>query len=606
MKVSNAGKLFSFFKLFKNAALVLSQEGTEAFVAKTKDYFVDIGLMRTPYERWLRRNRLTKTRVKNIKADIETFQYKPKFSIIMPVYNVDQIWLQKAIDSVRRQYYENWELCIVDDGSSGEHIKQVLSVCAAEDFKIFTKHLHENRGISKASNEALKMATGDYVTFLDHDDEITEDALYQVAKVVNDHKDVNFVYSDEDKISEIGVRHDPFFKPDWSPDTFRSYNYICHLAVIKRSLVKAIGGFREGFDGSQDYDLFLRALENQKSIVHIPKVIYHWRTVKQSIAKCPKSKPYAYANAKRALTDHLRRIGLAGEVHDGPVLGTYRVKYHVNTHDRISIVITTRDKALVLKRCLDSILSKTSYPEYNIIIINNGSMEEETLEYFDILKNHERIFLYDLPMPFNFSKLNNFALSKIDTEHIVFLNNDTEVISADWLHAMLEFNQRDDVGAVGALLYYPDDTIQHGGVILGIGGVAGHSHKYFPRSSVGCYFRLKIIQNLSAVTAACVMTKKSVLNQVGRFDENLSHAFNDIDLCLRIRQMGYLIVYTPYAQLYHHESLSRGKENTPQSRKRFQREVRYFQSKWKELLAKGDPYYNPNLTLKKEDFSIRI
>jgi GT2 family glycosyltransferase len=558
------------------------------------------------YQRWLAKNYLTKNDIKKLALDLKKFRYTPLISIIMPVFNVDERWLKKAIDSVLAQVYPNWELCIVDDGSHGEYIKAVIDEYRSKDRRIKVKYLHRNRGISEASNEALSMATGQFVGLLDHDDELSQDALFEVVRALNDNGDLNLIYSDEDKLSMDGVRSEPFFKPDWSPDTFCSYNYICHFTVIRKEIIDEVGGFRKGFEGSQDYDLFLRVTDKTQKIFHIPKILYHWRTIDTSVAKDPDSKLYAFENGKKAITEHLERNKLHGKVENASFLGNYRIRYYLEEKPKVTILIPSKDKVDVLKRCIDSITEKSSYAAYEIVIIDNGSSKQATNSYYQTLRSNDQIRVLKYDHPFNFSAINNYGVANTDSEYIIFLNNDTEVITEDWIEAMLEFAQRDDVGAVGALLYYPNDTVQHAGVIVGIGGVAGHAHKHSPRDAMGYYSRIKINQNLSAVTAACLMTKKSVFESVGGFDENFSHAFNDIDLCLKIRQNGYLIVYTPYSELYHHESLSRGYEDTPSKINRFADEIIYFKKRWHRELEQGDPYYNPNLTLNREDFTINI
>jgi GT2 family glycosyltransferase len=565
-------------------------------------------LIESDYDKWIKKNQLTDEMIREIKRDIAGFQYRPEISIIMPVYDVDQVWLEKAIDSVINQLYENWELCIADDASTKKHIKKTLERYSKKEKKIKIKYLGVNQGISGASNEALSLATGDYIGLLDNDDELTIDALYENVKFLNKSPEADLIYSDEDKIDTHGNRMEPFFKPDYSPDFLLTKNYICHFSLFRRSIINNIGGFRKGYESPQDYDLILRFIEKTKPerIFHIPKILYHWRKIPGSAAMIADAKSYAFVSAKKALSDYLRRNSIQGKVVDGNFVGSYRVRREIKNDYKISIIIPFKDHPEVLKKCVSSIVEKTKYREYEIVLVNNQSEKEDTFEYLDTIKENSsfRILAYD--KPFNFSAINNYAVSQVDSEYIVLLNNDTEVISPDWIENMLEFAQRKDVGAVGALLYYPDDTIQHGGVILGIKGVAGHSHKHMKRDSPGYFGRLKTIQNLSAVTAACLMTKKSIFNEVGGFDVNLSHAFNDVDYCLKIRERGYLIIYTPYAELYHHESISRGYEDTPEKQARFRKEIDLFQGRWKEILAKGDPYYNPNLTLDREDFSIKV
>jgi len=570
--------------------------------------------VKEPYKIWILKNEPKKEKLEEYKKESFSFKYRPKISIIIPVWNTDKKWLRKCMESVLNQVYDNWELCIADGGSTKPYVKGILKRYAKKDSRIKVKFLKENKGIAGNSNEALSLATGEFIGFLDHDDELAPFALYEVVKLLNEKPHLDFIYSDEDKIDEKGKRKDPFFKPDWSPDMFLSQNYLCHLSIIRKELVGKVGGFREGYDGSQDYDLFLRVTEliDEKKIAHIPKILYHWRSVLGSAAKMVSAKPYAFMAAKKALKDALSRREIEAEILDGLLLSSYRVRYKIVEDPKVSIIIPTKDKVSTLKTCIDSILKKTNYKNYEIFIIDNQSKEEKTLKYYHRIKNNSKIKIVKYNKPFNFSEINNFAVSKVDTEYILFLNNDTEVISEEWLEAMLEHAQRKQVGAVGAKLLYPDNTIQHAGVILGITGtpgqkgVAGHSHKYVSDTEYGYFLRPHLTQDLSAVTAACMMMRKQVFKEVGGFNVNLAVAFNDVDLCLKIREKGYLIVYTPYAKLYHHESLSRGYEDTPEKQARFLKEIEYVRKKWGHVIDKGDPYYNPNLTLEKEDFSIKI
>lgn len=584
-----------------------------------------------PYEQWISKNEPDTAGLEAMAVESKSWRYRPRVSIMTPVYNTNEYDLGHCIESVLSQVYDNWELCMADGGSDRTYIKKMIERYAKKDNRIKFIPLDTNLGIAGNSNEALKLVTGDYVAFLDHDDMLAPFALYEVVRLLNESPDLDFIYSDEDKVSEKGDRrYEPFFKPDWSPDTVLSYNYLCHFAVIRRSIVEKADGFRAGFDGSQDYDLFLRVVQNTNKIRRIPKILYHWRAVTGSAASELMAKPYALDAAKRAIKDYLDVQGVEAEVVDGLFPTSYRVKYRIKPNQKVSIIIPTRDKVHLLKRCVNSILEKTDYDDYEIVIVDNQSQEKETLEYLDKLKNFpptkvnenplslrerervkvglysdKRIKLLSYDKPFNFSAINNFAVKSTDAPVLLFLNNDTEVISSEWLSAMLEFAQREDVGAVGAKLLYPNDTIQHAGVILGIGGVANHSHLGFPRASHGYFGRINVAQNLSVVTGACMMMRRSVFEELGGFNESLSHAFNDVDLCLKIRDKGYLIVYTPYAELYHHESASRGYEDNAEKQARFWKEVAIVQERWKQVFENGDPYYNPNLTLKKEDFSIR-
>ncbi len=561
------------------------------------------------YKLWIEKNEPKEKDLIEMKKEIDKFKYKPKISIIMPTWNPEEIWLKKAIDSVINQIYENWELCIADGGSNEPHVKKVLKMYFEKDKRIKIKFLEKNLGIAGNSNEALKLATGDFIGLLDHDDELAPFALYEVVKLLNKNPEIDFIYSDEDKINEEGKRVKPFFKPDYSPDMFLSYNYIAHFTVIRKSLIDKVKGFRLGYDGSQDYDLFLRVLECTDKIAHIPKILYHWRMTKTSAATSTSAKPYAYEAAKRALKDAMerRKVEIEG-VFDGLKIGTYRVKYKINGSPEVSIIIPTKDKVEVLRECIESILAKTEYKHFKIFIVDNNSQEKKTFDYYETIKNHPKIKILEYNKPFNFSAINNFAVSKVDTEFILFLNNDTKVITSEWLSAMVEHIQRKEVGAVGAKLLYPDNTIQHAGVILGLGAgeyrIAGHSHKHIKDSKNGYFYRPHVIQNLSAVTGACMLTKRSLFIEMGGFDEkNLSIAFNDVDYCLKLRNKGYLIVYTPYAVLYHYESLSRGYEDTPEKEQRFLKEMEYMFKKWGEILE-NDPYYNPNLSKRSEKFVI--
>jgi GT2 family glycosyltransferase/SAM-dependent methyltransferase len=564
------------------------------------------------YQLWIAKNEPSQEDIGRCKRELQNFSYRPKISIITPVWNTDEVWLRLAIESVLNQIYDNWELCIVDGGSTKPHVKKVLNEYARKDARIKVKFLPENKGIAGNSNESLSLATGEFVGFLDHDDELVPFSLFEVVKLLNDNRNLQFVYSDEDKIDENGERKDPFFKPDWSPDLFLSCNYLCHFSVIRKKIVDEISLFHMGYDGSQDYDLFLRVTERLKDneIAHIPKILYHWRVIPESAAMSTEIKPYAYTAARKALTDAMIRRKLeVEEITDGLWTGSYRIKYLIPSNPKVSIIIPTKDKVTILKRCIQSILDKTTYSQYEIVIVDNQSEINDTFDYYESIKDNPRIKILHYDKPFNFSAINNFAVAHVSSAYILFLNNDTEVISKDWLSAMVEHAQREGVGAVGAKLLYPNNTVQHAGVILGIIGnppIGGHSHRYFPGTHGGYCGRAAIIQNTSAVTAACLLMKKETFERIGGFEENLAVAFNDVDLCLKIREEGYVIVFTPYAQLYHHESLSRGYEDTPEKKRRFIEEVQFVREKWGDIIDKGDPYYNPNLTRDKEDFSIKL
>ncbi len=533
------------------------------------------------------------------------FKKNVKFSILVPLYNTPEIFLREMIESVQNQTYSNWELCMAD-GSDADHkdVARIAREYAKKDKRILYKKLEKNLGISENTNACIEMATGDYIALFDHDDWLAPSALYENMKVI-DRQNADFIYSDENTF-----HHDPsdafcpHFKPDFSPDTLRSYNYICHFSVFKRSLLDQVGHFRKEFDGSQDYDIILRLTEKAKTIVHIPKIIYYWRAHEASVASDISAKTYCLDAAKKALAEHLQRIGLEGKVEDSRIPSVYKIQYKINGNPKISILIPNKDHIEDLDKCIQSVLTKSTYQNFEIIIIENNSEEQATFDYYKTLEENTKIKVVTWESEFNYAAINNYGAKYATGDFILLLNNDVEIITSDWLEQMLMFAQRSDVGAVGAMLYYSDDTIQHAGVILGIGGVAGHSHKYFKRGEYGYASRLALAQNLSAVTAACMLMSKKVFHEVGGLDETFKVAFNDVDLCMKIRQKGYLIVFTPFAELYHYESKSRGLEDTKEKQQRFQGEINRFYEKWGKELKKGDPYYNPNLTLEREDFSV--
>jgi len=602
----------SFIRLLSNSYKILKNEGLYSLYHKVLYHLKYSKNLNTVYNSYIKQHKLTESSLKNIRDEIGSFKYSPKISIITPVYNVENIWLEKAINSVIDQVYENWELCLVDDGSTKEHIKKTLEKYGLQDERIKVRYLEENQGISGASNQGLTMASGEYIGLLDNDDELPINSLYEVTKLLQEHPDADMIYTDEDLITVKGECIDPFFKPDWSPDMFLSNMYTCHLGVYRKKLIDEIGGFRKGYEGSQDYDLVLRVTEKTDNIYHIPKILYHWRNIPGSTAEKYNAKGYADINARKSLEDALKRRNIHGNVMSGKIPGFFRIKREIMDDPRVSIIIPTKDSIDVLKKCIDSIKKRTAFQNYEIIIINNNSKEVLTLKYLEDISRSPDIKLLEYDKPFNFSAINNFAAQNSNGEYLLFLNNDTEVISDEWVTAMLEHAQRKEVGAVGCKLLYPDNRIQHAGIFLGISGlpghkgIAGHSHKDSLDTAPGYYGRPHIIQNLSAVTAACLMIRKEVFHEVGGFDERLSIAFNDVDLCLKIREKGYLIVYTPYAILYHYESLSRGYDDSPEKKLKFSKEVNYMREKWGMVIDKGDPYYNPNLSLISEDFRIKL
>lgn len=560
------------------------------------------------YELWLKYNVLTEKDKQRIVRHVQELHYKPVFSIIIPVYNVDEKWLRICLDSVLAQLYPYWELCIADDASPNPRVREVLEEYAAKDNRIKVVYREKNGHISAASNSAIELATGEYIALLDNDDELTLDALYENAVLLNNNPDADMIYSDEDKISEAGERHSPFFKPDWSPDNMLSQMYTCHLGVYRTEIVRDIGGFRLGFEGSQDHDLVLRFTEKTGNICHIPKILYHWRTIAQSTAMNPDSKGYAVIAGEKAVQEALDRRGEGGWVEAlTQYPGHYLVHYKTKGDPLISILIPTRDMPKMLGPCLESIFAKTTYANYEVIVIDNGSIQQETLELFEKWQGKEphRFKVLRLDIPFNYSKLNNEAVKIAKGELILLLNNDIEVITPNWLEEMAGQAMRSSVGAVGAKLLFPDNTIQHSGVTLGVRGVADHTHRELDANNPGYFGRLVIVTNYSAVTGACLMVKKELFEAVGGLEEQLQVAFNDVDFCLKLLNKGYRNVLLPQVKLYHHESKSRGYEDTPEKMQRFLGEVNLMKERWDGLLFR-DPCYNPNLTLKNNDFSVEI
>ncbi len=530
-----------------------------------------------------------------------------KFSVLVPLYNTPDSFLKAMIESVQAQTYKNWELCLADGSDSGHSfVGEICKKYADGDRRIKYEKLEKNLGISENTNACIRMATGEYIALFDHDDLLHPSALYEVMRAICEHG-ADFIYTDENTFSEEPRdSYNPHFKPDFSPDTLRSYNYICHLSAFSRELLDSVGYFRSEYDGSQDYDLILRLTEKAKKVFHIRKILYYWRAHKNSVAQDVGAKPYTVTAAKKALAAHLERCALKGEVLDSSVPTTYHIKYEIDGNPLISVIIPNKDHTDDLDICLKSLYEKSSYKNFEVIIVENNSTEKETFEYYEaIAQKHGNIKIVKWEGNFNYSAINNFGVNYAKGEFILLLNNDVEIINGSCLEEMLMFAQRKDVGAVGAKLYYSDDTVQHAGVILGLGGTAGHAHKHFGRSHPGYMARASIAQNLSACTAACLMMRRDVFDEVGGLDESFEVAFNDVDLCMKIRKKGYLVVFTPYAELYHYESKSRGNDSTPEKLERFRGEIDRFKEKWKKQLDDGDPYYNPNLTLTRDDFSLK-
>ncbi len=540
-----------------------------------------------------------------IKRHIGILHEQPLFSIVMPVYNTHPAYLRKALDSVLSQLYPYWELCIADDASSDPEIRKILEDYARRDRRIRVVFRNENGHISAASNSALALARGSFIALMDHDDELSEHALYMVAVELNDHPETDVVYSDEDRLDENGTRSDPHFKPEWNLNLFYSYNVINHLGVYRASLARQLGGFREGFEGSQDYDLALRALDASSSdrIRHIPHVLYHWRIIPSTFSSS--SLQTAVEAGRRALAEHFERRGESVTLVEGrkPYI-TRVIRPLPEPAPLVSLIVPTRDRVELLRDCVDGLLNRTSYQNIEVVLVDNDSIEPDTLAFFDSLRSNLRVRILQIGGPFNFSALNNAAVNAAAGDIVGFINNDIDVIHADWLAEMVGQLTAPGVGAVGAKLLYPDGTVQHAGVIVGLGGVAGHSHKYFSGSDFGYFCRLQLSYNVSCVTAACMLVHKKAFEEVGGFDEvNLTVAFNDVDLCLKIREAGYGIIWTPYAELYHRESASRGSDEVPEKLERATQEQDYMKKRWGDLLL-NDPFYSPNLTLDYENYSI--
>ncbi len=559
------------------------------------------------YRKWLRRHHTLHAGFRRrIIAETQVLPHRPRISVVMPVYNTPVAWLKRAVESVRDQLYPDWELCIADDCSTDRATLDFLRELAHHN-RIKVVFRQENGHISEASNSALALATGEFVCFLDHDDELACHALDRVVQAINRNPGAMFLYSDEDKISTGGLRSEPHFKPSWNPELLRSYNYINHLAVYRRSLLNELDGLRRGYEGAQDYDLILRCTDciDEERIVHIPEILYHWRKVSTSTAAERAVKPYSSGAGRRALEEHLARRGVKAGVGEVPGLtGTFRVSYRLQGQPLVSVVVPTRDNADLLRGCVESVLEKTVYRNFEILIVDNRSVDRQALSLLEDLGRDARIRILPYDGEFNFSAINNHAVGQAQGEVICLLNNDTEIISDGWMTTMLSHLEQPGVGVVGPQLLYPDGTLQHAGVILGIGGGAGHSHKYVDAQKWGYMARANVAQNLSAVTGACLFVRKADYLKVGGLDEiNFSIAFNDVDFCLKLRETGLKVVYTPYVKLYHYESKSRGLDTAPSKVERFEREKANLQARWGSLLQ-HDPYYNPNLSMSREDFSL--
>jgi GT2 family glycosyltransferase len=559
----------------------------------------------TGYDRWISRNDLRPGDAQLVADTVAVLPRRPLISVVVPAFDTPEAYLRAALDSVLAQLYPHWELCVADDASTQPHVRGVLAEYAARDARVKLALRDANGGIAAASNSALALATGEYVALLDHDDLLARDALFHVALAVNRDPSVDFFYSDEDKIDDDGHRSEPYFKPDWSPDSLLARMYTGHLAVFRRALVTELGGFRAGFDGSQDYDLVLRLTERTGRIAHLPRVLYHWRIHAASTASSAAPKTYAYAAGRRAIEEALVRRGEPGRVEELPQPGCYTVRYALRRPGKISIIVPTRNHGDDVERCLASIFAAPTYPDFELVLVDNGSTDAASLAAFARWRAAEpRVRVLRRDVPFNFAALNNHAARNTDGTYLLFLNNDTRVVTPDWLEALVEQAQRPSIGAAGAKLLYPDGTIQHAGVVTGIAGVAGHVHKYADGAAGGYFNILRTVNNYSALTGACLMLRREVFERAGGFDEALGIAFNDVDLCLKIGAFGLYNVYLPHVVLVHAESSSRGYEDTADKQARYAREAGIMQERWR-CASRNDPHYNPHLTLEAEDFSLR-
>ncbi len=577
------------YELVVRSSHIIAEDGMQSFAERSQIY-----MRRKLSQKKNPPKEPSGKELEDMRIQCASFEYRPKISIITPVLNTREEWLRSSIESVLHQIYDNWELCIADDGSDQPHIKETLNCYQQKDARIKVKYLNENQGVSGASNEALAMASGEFIGFLDHDDQLLPNALYEVVLMLNRNARADFIYSDEILISKRGKPVFAYFRPDFSLDYMLSHCYIVHFVVIRASILKKIGGFRAEFKVSQDYDLFLRVLSQTRNVLHIPKILYRWRQYESSTGHLLKER--VMESSRRALQDFADREGIKGVVWGTKNFNFFRLKRDILDRPKISIIIPTKDRIDLLRRCIESIQNRSSYDNYEIIIVDNMSQEEETAAYLDGLGKSYRIIKFN--EKFNYSKLNNYAAEFARGEHLLFLNNDIEVLNSDWLEAMLEQSQRDEIGCVGAKLLYPDRKIQHVGVVVGWGGRAEHIYKWLHSNDIGYMGHFVSIRNYSAVTAACMMLRKSIFNEVGGFDERFEIGFGDVDLCLRVRELGYENLFTPYAELLHYESATRGRSFSfdphPNDTKRFI-------ERWQEYIKGGDPYYNPNLPLDSYD-----
>ncbi len=600
MKLAEKLTAQTFVKGFQT----LREEGVAAFYKKLKARLRPA----IEYHKWQEENGPSKEELDRQRN--ATWETMPLFSIIVPLYRTPEKYLREMIASVIRQTYSNWELCLSDGSGTAAGEEADLERIVEEYRRSYPniRYIRSDKAlpIPENTNQALALASGEYLVFLDHDDTLSEDALYEAAKAAENGAEL--LYSDEDKLDiRTGKYFMPHFKPDFNIDLLRSVNYICHLCIIKKELADRIGGFLPEMNGAQDYDYILRAVEQTEHIVHIPKVLYHWRAHENSTAENPESKRYAFEAGKKALLAHYQRLGLPAVPEDGISPGIYRTRYQWDREPLVSVLIPNKDHIEDLEKCLQS-LERSSYQNKEILIIENNSENAETFAYYKKLEKENKqvkVVTWKGEGGFHYSAINNFGAGFAQGEYLLLLNNDIELIGTETLREMMGFAMRQEVGAVGARLYFADNTIQHAGVVIGFGGIAGHAFVNQRREELGYFARAMCQQDYSAVTAACMLTRAEDYRSVGGLSMELSVAFNDIDYCMKLRERGKLIVYNPYAEAYHYESKSRGAEDTPEKVLRFHKEILIFGERWKEIVQKGDPYYNPNLTLERADFSLK-
>lgn len=556
------------------------------------------------YEIWMENNKLTEEKIeaqRNMK-----FKYEPKISVVVPMYNTEKVFFKELVESLKNQTYSKWELCLAD----GSEVPNELLKDYMDDERIKYNFLNSNLGISENTNRAIEMATGDFIGFLDHDDLLSQDALYEVVTAINSQKYVDFIYTDEDKIDENKERFEPYFKPDFSPETLECNNYITHFVVVKKALIKEVGMLNSKFNGAQDFDFVLRCTEKAENIIHIPKILYHWRVHRNSTANVADAKPYAFEAGVKVVEEHLKRTNKLGKVQNGrDIPGIYRIDYEVIGNPKVSIIIPNKDNVKLLKEAINSILENTTYQNYEIVVVENNSTDKETFKYYDEIKDNSKVKILKIDEAngeFNYSRLINLGVKNVDGDFILQLNNDIKIISKDWLELMIGYSQQKEIGAVGGRLYYEDKTIQHAGIIVGLSGIAGNMLVNLPYGEKAYFGREAATRNVAAVTGACLLCRRELYEEVGYMDEeNFKVAFNDVDFCLKLLSKGYRNVYIPYVELYHYESKTRGYEYSKEKEKRFNRESENFKHKWNEILEKGDPYYNINFTRETCNFDIR-